>query len=164
MNALQHGTDYDGEDVAGWFFSEKLNGCRAYWDGATLWSKSGRRIPAPTEFLRFLPDGIALDGELYAGVYGFQLTSLATRLGHFSPEVEFVAFDAPIATGDWPERMETARRTGVLTVTVGCVSDINEARCEMARVHERGGEGLMLRRPRQPYLPWRSNNLLKLNI
>ena len=28
------GQDYAGEDLSGWFLSEKFDGCRAYWDGA----------------------------------------------------------------------------------------------------------------------------------
>ena len=50
MNAdvkMMHGRDWHGEDLAGWYLSEKLHGCRAYWDGAVLWSRGDLAIGIP---------------------------------------------------------------------------------------------------------------------
>jgi hypothetical protein len=35
------GLDWINEDPKGWIMSEKLDGVRAYWDGAQFWSKRG---------------------------------------------------------------------------------------------------------------------------
>lgn len=59
---MMHGQDWRGEDLAGWYAAEKLDGCRAYWDGTTLWSRGGLAIKAPAEVLVGLPPGFALDG------------------------------------------------------------------------------------------------------
>ena len=94
--------DYDPNKhyVSGMFMSEKLDGQRAFWDGgwsrgkhtstvpyantakdsrfvheqyATgLWSRYGKVIHAPDWFLDQLPQGIALDGELWGGRNTFQ--------------------------------------------------------------------------------------------
>ena len=47
MQILMHGKDWEGEDVSGWFLSEKLDGFRCLWMGVRsgrvkAWS-SGRR-------------------------------------------------------------------------------------------------------------------------
>ena len=52
-------------DPAGWWISEKLDGVRAYWDGANFWSRNGNQFPAPAWFKAGLPTDQALDGELW---------------------------------------------------------------------------------------------------
>ena len=92
---LAHTYDPVKHQVGGWYLSEKFNGMRAYWDGgytrgkltsqvpfanttkdyrrvhsphATgLWTRYGKAIFAPKWWLDSLPQGNALDGELYAG-------------------------------------------------------------------------------------------------
>jgi hypothetical protein len=52
-------------DLNRWL-SEKYDGIRAYWDGnAKLYFKTGKEIHAPRSFIRLLPHGLALDGELW---------------------------------------------------------------------------------------------------
>lgn len=64
---MMHGGDWtDDIDPAGWIVSEKLNGCRAFWDGSQLWSRGGNVIPAPAWFTAGLPTS-PLDGEVWAG-------------------------------------------------------------------------------------------------
>jgi len=48
---LMHGNDWNGQDVAGWWASEKYNGWRAYWDGERLLSRNGNDYCAPAWFL-----------------------------------------------------------------------------------------------------------------
>ena len=90
---------YKDQRIAGYFASEKLDGCRAFWDGGCsrgrpatevgyantikdhrlkeppvatgLWSRSGKVINAPDDWLDQLPD-CPLDGELYLGPGRFQ--------------------------------------------------------------------------------------------
>src|SRR5205807_1941316 len=54
---------WDNEaDLAGWWMSEKLDGVRAYWDGAQFLSRQGNRYQAPDWFVAGLPP-TPLDGE-----------------------------------------------------------------------------------------------------
>lgn len=46
-NDMQHGVDWNGQDVSGWIATEKYNGCRAYWDGGNLWSRGGLKVNIP---------------------------------------------------------------------------------------------------------------------
>ena len=65
---MMHGRDWSGQDLAGWWLSEKLHGCRAYWDGSLMWSRGGCVVAVPKHWKTSLPQ-IALDGEIWAG-YG----------------------------------------------------------------------------------------------
>lgn len=67
---MQHGVDWDGQDLSGWIVTEKFNGCRAYWDGESLWSRGGINIAIPDDWREQLPPGVHLDGEVYFGNYG----------------------------------------------------------------------------------------------
>ena len=60
-------------DLTGWWMSEKLDGVRAYWDGAQFLSRQGNRYHAPDWFTAGLPDE-PLDGELWLGRKKFQRT------------------------------------------------------------------------------------------
>ena len=158
---LQHGYDYSGQDITGWHISEKLNGCRAYWDGQQLFSKSGRVINAP-RITAQLPAGLALDGELYAGRSNFESARLLTQYGKDDGSTQFIAFDAPGVRAAWPERLAQAIATGVKTVApLRCPTpeDVAQALRQTLRL---GGEGLMARRPNTLYKPGRSSDVLKL--
>jgi len=86
---MMHGMDYLGDDVSGWLMSEKLDGCRAYWDGGKMWSRGGKQILLPNEMLAALPAGVALDGEIHAGRDGgsspnlFNIGNLSSSLHKF---------------------------------------------------------------------------------
>lgn len=113
------------EPIGGWYWSEKLDGCRAFWDGGVtrgllaaevpfanttkdaryivqpmatgLWSRYGKAIQAPDWWLDLLPP-FQLDGELYIGRGGFQeLMSTVKTLqpGMGWRKVMFKAFDVP---------------------------------------------------------------------
>lgn len=92
----------DKDDIVGAFVSEKLDGCRCFWDGGIsigipksdipwannakderyteelictgLWTRYGNIIHAPYWWVANLPRNILLDGELWAGRKLFQLT------------------------------------------------------------------------------------------
>lgn len=61
---LAHNYDPDKHDPTGWLMSEKLDGVRCYWDGANMYTRTGKPFYAPDSFIARLPD-IALDGELW---------------------------------------------------------------------------------------------------
>ncbi len=98
--------DDDNSNVAGWFASEKLDGIRMLWDGGIstglllsevpfanierdhvnrkyhratgLWSRNAKVISAPDWFIAALPK-MMLDGEVYAGRQGWEVTSSITK-------------------------------------------------------------------------------------
>ena len=111
--------------IGGWFLSEKLDGNRCFWDGGVsrnfptsevpwantvkddrllelqiatgLWSRSGKVIYAPNDWLDQLPQ-CPLDGELFMGRGCFQ--RLRRIIAEHSPgeewkKVKFMAFDSP---------------------------------------------------------------------
>lgn len=143
--------DWDFRDLSGWFWSEKFDGCRAFWDGFKLWTRDGNVVKAPAKFIAALPHGIPLDGELWAGRGTLTVSMVATRHGKWSEHVRFVVFDAPGQTGNWLERMAFAdrfRNDLVLTCERGTVSDRDEASNIARRFIEAGGEGAVFRNPK----------------
>ena len=65
-------------DPTGWLLSEKLDGVRAYWDGADFYSRNGNAFPAPAWFKQGLP-ATPLDGELWAGRRQFRRSRQCPR-------------------------------------------------------------------------------------
>lgn len=157
----RHGQDWDGRDLSGWYFSEKLDGCRAYWDGATLYTKSGNVIDAPS-ITSSLPGGMALDGELWAGRGQFETARIFTQYGHPAGHVKFVAFDAPNAPGDWLSRLSAAQSAGVDCVQPIQAANMDELQAAAYEIMTNGGEGVMAQRPGIGYQPGRSANILKI--
>lgn len=122
---LQLAHDHENQHVGGWFWSEKLDGMRAFWDGGIsrglicrdvpyantekdgrllqipiatgLWSRYGKVIHAPDWWLNKLP-AVPLDGELYAG-RGRQQFVMATVKDHEASadwqEIKYFVFDMP---------------------------------------------------------------------
>lgn len=158
---MQHGKDWDGRDVSGWYISEKMDGCRAYWDGAHLYTKEGNPIDAPT-ISATLPRGLALDGELWAGRGGLQTARLLTQYGHHPERVQFVAFDAPTVRGDWPARLAAAKDAGARVVQYFAAESTAQALAVAGVLIEQGAEGIMARMQGRDYKPGRSALLLKI--
>lgn len=122
---LAHTLNTEKHSVAGCYMSEKLDGCRAFWDGGIsrglpalevpfantekdyrlkkevvatgLWSRYGKVIHAPDWFLNELPP-VPLDGELYAGHGSFQSLMSVVKRHEPGPEwdrVVYMVFDMP---------------------------------------------------------------------
>jgi DNA ligase-1 len=150
--------------------SEKLDGIRAYWDGEGFVSRLGNRFAAPAWFVEHLPAN-TLDGELFAGRKLFQKTTSIVRSGAGGDawrELRYVVFDAPNHGGTFEERAAFCKEllSGELPYAawhdhVAC-EGFEHLRRELARVEGLGGEGLMLRQPRSPYVAGRSSTLLKV--
>lgn len=66
-------------DPTGWWISEKYDGVRGYWDGRQLRLRGGGTVNAPEYFLAELPQGVALDGELWMGRGRFEETVSVVR-------------------------------------------------------------------------------------
>lgn len=168
-NEMMHGKPWDGQDVAGWVASEKLDGVRGYWDGAKMWTRSGREIEIPAAWRDSLP-AVALDGEIWAGRGGFVTARNATNHGKWSPAVRFMVFDVPDFAGTYAARIAYARsivRTGGPTSVVDTreISGIEDAAAMMREIQSAGGEGVMLQFPQsRNYRPGRWNHTLKLKV
>lgn len=163
------GTDWNGQNIAGWFWSEKYDGCRAYWDGRRLWTRGGNVIAAPDWFTAGLPAGVPLDCEVYFGPGRFEDARLAVQAGRWGRDARLVVFDAPMAPGDWSARMEAASGLPlpphVTLASRGVLpsrGSASRALAICAEVKAAGGEGLVLRRPGVPYEQGRTGNTLKV--
>lgn len=169
-------TDWKGQFIGGWWFSEKLNGCRAYWDGAKFWTRHGNVIDAPRWFTKGLPK-IHLDGEIHAGRgFGFgndnsayKVASNAVRLGGdwFNEcddchPIIFTAFDAPQVAGNWLQRLAEIPESIRIAAEEVRTGEGRNLSALMQRVWNAGGEGGMFRNPEcQQYETGRSKNLLR---
>lgn len=161
------GVDWMGQDPTGWWMSEKLDGCRAYWDGERLWTRGGNVIPAPAWFTAGLPSGMHLDGELWAGRGEFTRARIAAQAGRLGATMTLEVFDCPTALGTWPERMRVASAS----LHGGNARLVEFRRCSsradmdgyFARILAAGGEGVILRSPGViGYERGRTANLLKV--
>jgi DNA ligase 1 len=163
---MMHGHDYSGQDVTDWLMSEKLNGCRAYWDGETMWSRGGNVINIPSAMRAALPS-TSLDGEIYAGRDGFEAARKAVQYGRFTTAVKFVAFDLPESSGAFYQRYEAL---SILLPEDEIVSYAEHIDCAgiaaavdfMSIVQAGAGEGVVLRNPYALYTPGVGWEVLKL--
>jgi len=102
---------YKDQNMTGWVMSEKLDGIRAYWDGAQLISRGGKIIHAPQWFLKDYPP-FAIDGELWSKREDFENISSIVRDKVPSKEwraIKHYIFEVPNAKGDLLERLELVR-------------------------------------------------------
>lgn len=167
---------WEGEDPAGWWMSEKLDGVRAWWTGKHFVTRLGNVYKAPEWFTRSLPS-LTLDGELWAGRGRFQETISIVRKDIPSDvewaKITYMVFDIPVGSDTFESRQETLKGIhrhassvhGRLTWNV-----LPQERCHgrehmewmLEDVESKGGEGLMLRAFGSRYEEGRSNTLLKV--
>jgi DNA ligase 1 len=174
---LAQASDYRaGVDVSAYLVSEKLDGVRAYWDGAALFFRSGLAVAAPVWFTEKWPK-TPLDGELWIARGAFDALSGTVRKAQPVDaewrRVGFHVFDLPGAPGGFAER---AQRMAQLAATAGIAHlhvvaqarVANEAalQAKLKSLVAAGGEGLMLHRADAlhdaAHLLGRSPHLLKL--
>lgn len=161
---MQHGRDWEGDNPAGWFVTEKLDGVRCYWDGANAWSKSGERITLPDRIRRVLPV-TPLDGEIYAGRGRFETARSAVQYNQWVDDVEFVAFDKQDAPGHLLERLQAAQSVWPFCVTAKVCRSYAELMDQLRAVQADGGEGLMIHSPLQiKYTPGRTGLIRKVKL
>lgn len=162
-----------GIPVADYLISEKLDGVRAYWDGAQLRFRSGRPIAAPDWFVAVLPRGQQLDGELWLGRGRFdELSRIVRRDVPRDDEwrsVRYFLFELPAGAGDFSARVAALQaivgqvgKPWLQVVEQFRLPDEVALRQRLQAVIRAGGEGLMLHRADAPYLSGRQAVLLKL--
>jgi len=170
---MMHGQHYRGQNLRGWFATEKFRGCRAYWDGRDLWSRGGHRVELPSPWRAGLPDGFPLDCEgwvgrgVAGGVEECEAIQAITR-SKFTDRIRLLIHDAPAVLSGWLDRMRAAsavlNSANDLVRSMGFVviESTRQAGQILGEVHAQGGEGLMLREPHAAYRPGRHATLVKL--
>jgi len=159
------------QEIAGWWLSEKLDGVRGYWDGENLWSKHGRQLTPPAEFIAGWPP-FPLEGELWGGRGRFEATAatVARREAHAGwLELRFGVFDVPAATGAFAVRIARAERwfadhptPYAFVIPQHPLRDRRQLQKELSRIERLGGEGVVVRNPSAPYAAGRSAQVLKV--
>ena len=165
---------YRGDvDLDYYWVSEKLDGVRALWDGAALYSRRGNRFNAPAWFVEGFP-AAALDGELWMGRGTFEELSGTVRRRQTPDDaawrrVRYMVFDLPGSPERFDERLRELGRlladapsARLVLVEQFRVASEAELMATLDRVVAAGGEGLMLRDGRSLHRSGRSDDLLKL--
>ena len=142
-----------------------MDGVRAVWTGSQLLTRNGNEIAAP-EWVRQLPAGVALDGEIWGGRGNIQSTAGKVRSGDMAG-LSFVVFDAPSASPF------EARIAFLNTLTLPAFCTIHrhtliKNRAHLAEIEDGiaalGGEGVVLRKARSAYVEGRSGSMLKIKF
>ena len=161
-----HGLDWQGEDVAGWWLSEKLDGWRAYWDGSNFMTRQGKPYAAPEWFKDGMPD-TPLDGELWAGPgTNHDDVNRALHSGGWAG-LMFRPFDIPVEGTIIEAALQVLQSLPLPAhaspVEYRRVESTEEAKNIMLGIVHVGGEGIMLRSPGSKYkTASRSYDLLKM--
>jgi DNA ligase 1 len=160
-----------GMDIRGWWMSEKLDGVRGYWTGRQLISRSGKAFAVPDWFTQNFPT-MPLDGELWSERQHF--SDIVGKVRRQTPSavwktIHYMIFDAPEVEGGFEHRLDVARQwfqqhpnPYVAIVEHERCLDETHLQQKLSEIEALGGEGLMLRRPRSPYIVGRSHDLLKV--
>ncbi|MCH1918867.1 DNA ligase [Shewanella sp. A3A] len=159
----------EAQDPSLYLISEKLDGVRARWNGEQLFSRSGMRINAPAWFTAGFPHE-PLEGELWGGYNSFDKVSLLARdLGDEADwrSVQYWLFDAPAAQGHFELRYRHFLTFDGMTPYLKVIpqqvgQSVELLQQQLARVVQRGGEGLVLHRRDAPLVSGRSPYLFKL--
>lgn len=162
--------DASKHDPSGWWMSEKLDGVRAVWTGKMFVSRLGNRFPVPRSIVESLPEGVQIDGELWAGRGNFQdAVSIVKNASEDRGwhKITFRAFDLPkLSAAPFEIRQNNLRAYDNL----GFIRVVKQHKCmglkhltdTLKALEKRGGEGLMLREPKSFYERKRSSTLLKV--
>ncbi len=164
---------YQGyERVSDYLVSEKLDGVRVYWNGQTLFTRSGYRIDAPEWFVEALPN-TPLDGELWAGHGRFALVNGVIQA--YQPDdarwkqLTLMVFDAPNDPARFAQRYQNLQTLfsdisapWLQLLEQKAIPDQAALQTWLDDVTANGGEGLMLHRRTARYQIGRTPHLLKL--
>lgn len=167
---------WDGKsDISGWWMSEKLDGVRAYWNGKSLISRSGKIFAAPKWFTEGFPDK-PLDGELWIDRGKFNLAvSIINKKRKKSEDrwknIQYYIFDAPDVEGGFEKRLDYVQKWfeekpspyAKVHNQEKC-SDADHLKKRLKEIDALGGEGIMLRKPDSLYKIGRSSDMLKVKI
>jgi DNA ligase-1 len=160
----------DDINVTDWVMSEKLDGVRAYWDGKQLISRSGRVLNPPRSFTQGFPP-FALDGEIWSrrGEFEHIVSIINTKESQENwDELSYNIFEVPHQKGGLLQRLDVlekylyahvAEKLHILKQTK--IKDEHQVKSFFEQVIARGGEGIVLRDPDEPYYTGRTSSALK---
>lgn len=168
-NAAMLLKNYDGRDISGWVMSEKYDGVRAIWDGKKLKSRHNKEFCAPQSFISQLPP-FSIDGELFAGRGSFEkAASITARCDEDWEELEYLIFDAPEAKGYLPTRLAVLKdfltknpNLQIKIIEQIEIKNTKEAFDYLEKITANGGEGVVVRDPKEPYKNGRQSTIMKL--
>jgi DNA ligase 1 len=159
----------------GWLCSEKIDGMRGLWNGTEMRSREGHTIGLPSEFRGALPS-IPLDGELVCRSGGREATGLFRRKTPNPDQwkesgVLYMVFDSP-GSEPYEKRLKSAKKevcackgpkwvTFLAQVPVREPGDLDAF---FQHVADKGGEGVVLRAPKSPYVSGYTPLLLKKKV
>lgn len=158
-------------DLADYWVSEKYDGVRGYWDGQRMRTRGGTVIDLPDWFSAHFPD-TAMDGELWVGYGQFSTASAIVRTADADDadwhKISYRVFDLPGHGGDFNTRVPAIRQTvaaidepWVVAIRQFHVAGDAALKQALARVMDKGGEGLVLHRGSRDYAAGRKAGLLK---
>ncbi|MDR8524175.1 DNA ligase [Shewanella fidelis] len=157
--------------LSDYLISEKLDGVRGYWDGKTLYSRSGRKIAAPAWFTAGFPD-YALDGELWITRGAFEQVSAIVRKSSATDKewqsIRFMVFDLPDEKVAFELRYQKAVNElsdispYLQVLEQYSLRDQKQLDSHLQVVIAEGGEGLMLHKKSALYQVGRSQDIVKL--
>jgi DNA ligase-1 len=145
-----------------------MDGVRAYWDGETLYSKSGKEINAPLSFLQGLP-AIPLDGELWIGRQKFEklLQVMKTKDSSWK-DVSYVIFDLPHSMEPYESRMDALKKLNLpiqsRVIDLKLCQNQEDLQVYLNSIVEGGGEGIVAREPGCMYKSGRTSSFLKVKV
>lgn len=158
---------YKDQNISGWVMSEKLDGVRAYWNGKELISRQGNVIHAPKYFTKNLPS-FELDGELWTKRADFENISSIVRDRIPSDKwqsVMYNIFEVPHSEGNLTQRLAKAKKfEGKYLKVIKQLPVKNRAELQafLKEVEQKGGEGVVVRNPKAPYIAKRTSQALKV--
>lgn len=160
----------DDMNITGWVMSEKLDGVRAYWDGKKLISRSGRVLNPPEDFLKDFPP-FTLDGELWNRRGAFEhvvsIVNSKSAQEHWN-ELSYYIFEVPDQKGGLLQRLdvleEYMNKHRVKQIKI--IRQVNIKRKEDVKeyfdeVISLGGEGIVIRDPKEIYYTGRTKRAFK---
>jgi DNA ligase-1 len=161
---------YTGEDIIGWYLSEKLDGYRAIYYNGKFMSRNNKPFNAPEFFVKNFPKDIVLDGELYTKRNDFEGMGIVRKKIPVNSEWEkitYQVFDLPLIRLPFEERYDLLKKTvkGIPYIKV-VNQHLIKSQKEFDTMHKelvsKGAEGSMLRQPGSFYEHKRSKTLLKV--
>ena len=175
-------SDHPDEDVVGWFASSKKDGVRGIWIFDQFITRDHNVIRAPKSFTRWLPKGIALDGELWTREGEFnRISGILNKKNPLEDDwkdMKFILFDLPLVEEPYDRRYPILQ--SVANQICHSIPDTNPQDCpiriaeqtiirskeHLAKMFDeevrQGGEGLVIRHPKAFYEPRRTKKVMKI--
>ena len=160
------------QDPTGWFMSEKLDGIRMIRPRGNLdvFSREGNPFHPPAWWLDQLPRGLFLDGEAWIGRGQFRMTqSILERKTASDAEwrqVKFMCIEPFLLPAGPPYCIVEPSNPQSNTIWHPIPQIVCASRAHLQSFYDSvlaaGGEGVILRHPRQPYHTGRSPYLLRV--